>query len=247
MSEGALELLNRAIDQGRRLDVADLRLVRRDLFRLEGKSRGYATLEANRNRWRFRAISEARRRVRIAKEKNRLKELNRRLMNKAYSFVTDAEGIRISYRALEADSDMIRMELEEKIAELNAAIHRLPEPPVAYGDGPDERVSWMLAENKANKALKICVEQNLRAAQHAETEVKRLQKDVIIWCKHSQVAWGEVTRLREMYMLALGLNCLHLPDYNEAAWSVEGQYLWPQFKSYAEYRKHFEEKTAKER
>ena len=34
---------------------------------------------------------------------------------------------------------------------------------------------------------------------------------------------------------------LHLPDYNEAAWDIEGKDLYPQFKSYAEYRKAWEE------
>ena len=29
---------------------------------------------------------------------------------------------------------------------------------------------------------------------------------------------------------------LHLPDYNEAAWKVEGQYLYPEYASYEEYR-----------
>ena len=38
---------------------------------------------------------------------------------------------------------------------------------------------------------------------------------------------------------------LHLPDYNEAAWNVEGQYLYPQFGSYTEYRRFFDLLEAK--
>jgi len=33
---------------------------------------------------------------------------------------------------------------------------------------------------------------------------------------------------------------MHLPDYNEAAWNIEGKRLYPEFKSYAEYREFYE-------
>ncbi|KKN21768.1 hypothetical protein LCGC14_0921940 [marine sediment metagenome] len=33
---------------------------------------------------------------------------------------------------------------------------------------------------------------------------------------------------------------LHLPDYNEAAWEIEGKDLYPQFENYEHYRRAFE-------
>ena len=34
---------------------------------------------------------------------------------------------------------------------------------------------------------------------------------------------------------------LHLPDYNKAAWEIEGKYIYTQFKTYEEYRERFDE------
>lgn len=48
----------------------------------------------------------------------RLQEDKRRLRNKAYSSQLDEDGNQILWRALEADSDMIRMELEKTIVDL---------------------------------------------------------------------------------------------------------------------------------
>lgn len=46
----------------------------------------------------------------------------KRLFNEAYSYELDPEGNRISWRALEADKDMIRMELEAEVERLRTAI-----------------------------------------------------------------------------------------------------------------------------
>ncbi len=43
-----------------------------------------------------------------------------------------------------------------------------------------------------------------------------------------------------------GLMRLGLPDYNEAAWNFEGQYLYPMYDSYEEYRAAFEENEDEE-
>lgn len=123
--------------------------------------------------WRGRAIREARTRMRLAKEKKLLRVFNRRLLKKIYSWQVDDEGIRISYGALYADENMIRMSLEEERDELLAAIQRLPEPPPVFGDGPDERVGWVLRECKM---LKEAMERNLRAAQLAESKLEETTK-----------------------------------------------------------------------
>jgi len=36
---------------------------------------------------------------------------------------------------------------------------------------------------------------------------------------------------------------LHLPDYNEAAWWIDGRELYPEFKNYSEYRAAFEQEA----
>jgi hypothetical protein len=57
------------------------------------------------------------------------------------------------------------------------------------------------------------------------------------WARY--VAGGE---MKTSDTIIVGLCRLHLPDYNNAAWEIEGKYLYPQFKTYEEYREYYEAK-----
>jgi len=111
------------------------------VHRLRKVAKEILRLESDVVIWKFRAVAQARWRIRLAKEKNRLKILNQSLLNKVYSWQVDDEGIRISYGALYADENMIRMELERE-----------------------------------NEELKRDMEQNLRAAQHAEATLAAIRE-----------------------------------------------------------------------
>lgn len=61
------------------------------------------------------------------------------------------------------------MDLQEAKEELRRAIHRLPRPPDAIGDGPDERVRWILDQHKKLVAIAEAAERYIVAHADAET------------------------------------------------------------------------------
>jgi DNA repair exonuclease SbcCD ATPase subunit len=93
--------------------------------------------------------------MRLAKEKKRLEALNKDLgkrANRNFNSWLSARQI---------------------VEELDAAIQRLPEPPSAFGDGPDERVGWILREHDA---WKKATKRNLRFTQHVQARLEETTK-----------------------------------------------------------------------
>ncbi|TET81169.1 MAG: hypothetical protein E3J37_09665 [Anaerolineales bacterium] len=58
-------------------------------------------------------------------------------------------------------------------------------------------------ENQEQRPPEEMVEVEKDYLEWLEAERKRLQESVMTWCKHSQVAWSEVTRLRELQIETL--------------------------------------------
>ena len=118
----------------------------------------------------------------LADDYDELEQTNKRLENKVFSYVLDAEGGRISWRELEADKDMICIELEESLKNMEVRAQAAELAGDALETMLQEAREKLKPEftgirigypegfvlDASNEALRKGMEMNLRAAQHAE-------------------------------------------------------------------------------
>ncbi len=129
----------------------------------------FSRLESVVAMWRARAVREARWRIKLAKEKKRLTTINQNLQQRVDKNFADWLEVSEDRHLWKISHGRVVQENEE----LLAAIQRLPEPLVGFGDGPDERVGWILQECEA---WKKATEKNLRFTQHIQAKLEETTK-----------------------------------------------------------------------
>lgn len=172
------------------LDLADTRVTLLETTGnelIDERDEIIANLANDSEMWRARAIKQAWWRIGLAKAKKRLITINQNLKQRADKNFADWLEVcedralwETSHRRVVQDND-----------ELITAIHRLPEPPLAYGDGPDERVGWTLEALENYRSRKPSYGKVVQDLTMLEMKNKELTDE--IWCLRGEA--GRVTLL----------------------------------------------------